>query len=564
MSRNTFGLQESAKFARSLANAQGIRVVEDKGVFSPYSREDGSIVVGEPGIYSPEDYIGSLHREISKHVPKMSKLFFSQKEAEGSLRELAKAIIQEQRCEYEGHGRYDGRDSALADSYERTISEAGGLQKIMSQVPPEIAALLYHGNELRNQWQGYVPSGEPPEELKDIIEKTSSVKDKWLSLETPEELDEILQYITIEEHQDGQQGGSKGSKGSGDPQGEGQGSGDGAEGDEGSSSEGEGQGEGSGGESSSDSGVSQDEESGGNQYSKAFEYLKNSNLLKPPRKYKDKPKKKEAPYSCTKVETVDLSLNLHPQTRASDMVERRLGSFSLSKKIRKYLLATNQTGYEYGLKRGKLVNKRISSLYTTSESQEPRIFKQKRATKIHVDSAVYVLGDCSGSMDGRKYVTSAACQVAISELLQDLRIPHKMLQFTSSGALRRHFVMKRFDEASVSRDKLLSRYGSSGIYMGSNADGEAVMEASQELMNRPEKNKILLVLSDGQPAFMGGDDRYLEDVVKVIEESKAIHLYGIGIMDNSVEKFYTNHKVVMELTELEHVLMDLLSKNILK
>lgn len=573
---NTFGIQESAKFARSLANAEGIRVVEDRDVSIPYSREDGSIVVGSPSIYSPEDYIGSLHREISKHVPKMSKLFFSQKEAEGSLRELAKAIIQEQRCEYENHGKYSGRDAALADSYQRSITNAGGLQKVMSQVPPEIAALLYHGNELRNQWQGYVPSGEPPEELKDLIEKTSGIKDKWLSLETPEDLDQLLQYITEEAQSEQQQADGDGSEESGAGGGEGEGSG-GEAGEAGETpSDGEGQGEGTGGDSGGrpeGSGEGEAEgdpgesggNTGGNQFSEAYSFLKNSGLLKPPITYKDEPPPpRKKPYECTKVRTIDLTLKLRSQTHESKEIEKVLGSFNLSKRIRKYLLATNQTGYEYGLKRGKLVNKRISSLYTQSESQEPRIFKQKRATKIQVDSAVYVLGDCSGSMDGVKYAMSSACQIAISELLQGLRIPHKMLQFTTSGYDRLHYVMKSFDEATVSRDKLLSRYGYGNLTFGSNADGEAVMESAQELMQRPEKNKILLVLSDGQPAFSGDDKRYLRDVVKVIEESKDIHLYGIGIMDKSVEKYYKENRVVKELPELEHVLMDLLSKNILK
>lgn len=123
--------------------------------------------------------------------------------------------------------------------------------------------------------------------------------------------------------------------------------------------------------------------------------------------------------------------------------------------------------------------------------------------------------------------------------------------------------MKHFHEGAVSRDKLINRYGSSSIYMGSNADGEALMESAQVLMKRPEKNKVLFVLSDGQPASGIGCSQYLEDACKSVEDSSGIQLYGIGIMDSSVSKFYKNHRVVKELVDLEHVLVELLRDNLL-
>jgi hypothetical protein len=165
----------------------------------------------------------------------------------------------------------------------------------------------------------------------------------------------------------------------------------------------------------------------------------------------------------------------------------------------------------------------------------------------------------------RRYSTSAACQIAMSETLQSLRIPHAIMQFSTGGGGIKHYDMKFFNESFVSRDKLIKRYSSSHIYMGSNADGEGVTEAAQMLARRPESNKILIVLSDGQPAFgFGDDDRFLKDTVASIEDSKIMDILGIGIQTRAVRAYYKDCEVVDNLTDLEGVLVSLLRDKVLK
>lgn len=572
---NIFGLQESSSFARALCASEGIRVKEDPSIVKPHSTKDGSIIVGTPSLYTPEGYMGTLHREISKQLPKMRSVFYEKEEQDGSLRSVAKGIIQSLRSEYELNGQYEGRDRILAQEYQRNIREAGGLQQILKGMPEPIASLLHIGNELRNTFQGYVPSGpEPP-----MVEKLNGVREKWLSLETPDELESLLKYIEEEsqqqQEQEGQSNGSSGTEG--DAEGEPQTSDGTGQDSEGSDGAGEGSGEPEAGAPESDDGGQEsgepstgdskgDPESKGDGppgvgFSEAAKKLEECSLVQPPLGYGDGKKESQVRYKQMRDVVVEDLSSSSGDTRESKRIQDTLGSFSLSRRIQKYMLAQKQVGYEYGLKRGRLSQRSISKLYVSEQS--PRIFKQRNSSRIKEDSAVFILGDCSGSMEGQKYVMSSACQISLSELLQSLRIPHEMMQFTTRGYSRMHFIMKYFHEGAVSRDKLLCRYGSPRIYMGSNADGEALMDSAQALMKRPEKNKILFVLSDGQPASGNGCSGYLADVCKTVEDTSSIQLYGIGIMDSSVKSFYKNNRVVKQLVDLEHVLVELLKENLL-
>ena len=650
-----FGIEESSKFARALANSEGIRVTQKGENITPYSMRDGSIIVGTPSIYHHDEYMGNLHREISKQTKDMS-FFHSVETEENSLQHLAKNILQAHRTEYHMEGEYQGRDRILREQYSKNMKDAGGIQKVIEDVSRDnktAAAMLYIGNELRNDWQGYHHVEMPKGIASEVKRLSPMLEDEWLSLNSKESLETLLQRIQYEEQQEEEQqddgdsegDGSEGGKGSGDGQGaaqeedgdvpegeEGESPGDGEQDAEGEPGEAEGDhsgdpeesSEGSGGDGEPDDSTSDDDQgddgddgdsgedeqdseggdsgsSGGQPDSsevseqgsdpsgategqgsetdgdtevsiahnhhgatEASVSLKDIGLIKEPVEVLEYVNENNVPYvPRDDVRYTDVTQDTHSETSYTKAITRSLASFKLSKRIRKYLISMSQTGYQYGMKRGKICPKNISRVY--AGHQQPRIFKQKLATKIQKDTAIFILGDCSGSMSNERYTTSASCQVAISETLQSLQIAHMMMQFSTGGVGRAHYIMKRFEERYVSRDKLINRYGSSQIYMGCNADGEAVTDAAQKLAKRDEKNKILIVLSDGAPAYgYGNDHQFLVDTVKEIEESKVMDIIGIGIQTTSVERFYKDSKVVNRLEELEGVLLNLLKEKVLK
>ena len=51
-----FGIEESSGFARALAASEDIKVSQIRDNVTPYSKKDGSIVVGTPSIYNHDEY----------------------------------------------------------------------------------------------------------------------------------------------------------------------------------------------------------------------------------------------------------------------------------------------------------------------------------------------------------------------------------------------------------------------------------------------------------------------------------------------------------------------------
>jgi len=634
-SSSIFGIEESTKFAKAVAKAEGITVRQTEGNHVPISDKRGNIHIGVPSIYNHAEYMGSLHREISKQTKDMS-FFHNVEMQEGSLQAVAKDLIQSQRTEYHMHGEYEGRDRILSEQYSRTVDRAGGMKEIvrkMAEVNPTLAAMTFIGNEMRNEWQGYEHC-ECPEELEEEVRRLSFIDEEWLSLETEEELRTMLHRVEHEpppppEESDGDgdsDGDSEGSDGAGESSGdsgEGEGGGEsgessGLDGDDSSEDSGE-EGEDSEGKGEPPEGDDQSDEE---ESDESGENLPGDADGEEPPPEPEQGSERETPACNDNSEgsdgdqrsskgtpdnsvgagqggtlLEDMGLTQKPveskydigdsevsppyQPRANDLEEhdvtkwqannnaygegirKTLGSFTLSKKVKKFLISVSQTGYQYGMKRGKLCSKSVSKIYTGQN--QPRIFKQRMTAKIEQDTALFMLGDVSGSMSRERYFTSASCQIAMSEVMQTLRIPHAMMQFSTGSKGRAHYTMKHFEERYVSRDKLLERYSNGNIYMGCNADGEAVTAAAQQLARRPEKNKILIVLSDGNPAYGYGDDeQYLMDTVKNVEESGVMHIIGVGIQTHDITKYYSESKVINDLRELEGVLLGLLKKNILK
>jgi len=74
-------------------------------------------------------------------------------------------------------------------------------------------------------------------------------------------------------------------------------------------------------------------------------------------------------------------------------------------------------------------------------------------------------------------------------------------------------------------------------------------------------------LSDGSPAFssVSGDIfQFTRNVVRSIEKSNKLEIYGIGIQSDNVENIYTENAVIYNVEELDEALLTLVKHKILK
>lgn len=87
---------------------------------------------------------------------------------------------------------------------------------------------------------------------------------------------------------------------------------------------------------------------------------------------------------------------------------------------------------------------------------------------------------------------------------------------------------------------------------GENLDGEALLWQARRLHRRPEKRRVMFVLSDGEPngaRWHKLEQQYLKDSIQRIRES-GIEIYGIGIGDSAVSNYYPRYWIAKTLPSL--------------
>jgi uncharacterized protein with von Willebrand factor type A (vWA) domain len=177
------------------------------------------------------------------------------------------------------------------------------------------------------------------------------------------------------------------------------------------------------------------------------------------------------------------------------------------------------------------------------------------------DYAVLILVDVSGSMSGKIHHAFAAT-VACTEALARLKISHAILGF--NDRLHRY---KSFDaDTEPAKLETIEQevHTSAAKY---NNDGWALTNAVDALRARPEREKLLIVLSDGEPApsaQYNGPEFELKTVAQSIEEQGRVRLIGLGMGDGTghVTKYYANSRANIPIVELPNVLSTVIKEGI--
>lgn len=589
---NPFTVGEAINLARTIAGREGISLREDKECSSPYMRGN-TIYIPTMTIYNHREVMEDIHSAIGYAAQENS--FFQRLTSENKKQELHKSIIQQMHCDRFLNGQYEGRDEQIANGYSR---KAPSIEKALPRIAAEdatSAALLYIGNRARGKWQRW-NSMDMPDAIQKEVERLDKLglEEQWLSLETEDDLRNMLKMIEEDQYAEGK-GEGEGEPESGDAKGEGKGDsggqeGEGSEGADSDSADGSGEGKGKGGKDGKGKGGESENGSKGDGDSKesgvgySEQFLKNigcvmdgkENPAHVQRRVADAP-----PYTpgAGKMIITDTTKTTSwepggygPCKFNTDIYlpsQKMLNGFNLSRKVQKYLLAMAQTRTQLGLRQGLLVPSKITKLYANQSHQQPTMFKRKQASKLETDIAISILVDHSGSMRSYdKYTYASAVGTAMSEVLQSIHIPHEILTFTTkNGADLQHGILRKFNEVNVSRDNLLKRFSASELVFGSNADGEALTWAMERLYTRPERDKLLIVCSDGEPAYgyaRGSDEAYLRDVCRLIEKQRGADVLGIGIRTDCVKEYYSRYVVIRDLAELEGAFLELIKSKVLK
>ena len=236
----------------------------------------------------------------------------------------------------------------------------------------------------------------------------------------------------------------------------------------------------------------------------------------------------------------------------------------MANKLRIKLQTRSKDRYEYGKKKGKLHNGSLHRLVSGVDTAAERVFRQ-RVVSDTTDTALCLLVDCSGSMSGTKFDMACAGAGAVSEALKPLNIAHSIYGFTNTVTEEDPIIwlFSEFGER-VTQPELLKRFEKASGGLWQNSDGDAIAYATARLAQRKEHRKVLLVLSDGSPAgreHAGDVEAYTLQTVQQAEKM-GIDVYGIGINDTNVTRFYKKNIVVKDLRDLSPTILTIIDRSI--
>lgn len=279
--------------------------------------------------------------------------------------------------------------------------------------------------------------------------------------------------------------------------------------------------------------------------------------------------------------------------------ESHENSHVIQQQVQKLFMAKALVRWEPGLKRGRINSTALYKL----KSGDDRVFRKKIESNSR-DVAVSLLIDMSGSMSNSKVQYACIAAMMFSQVLTTLNIAHEISAFTTyhggytsstgtyphakevnemlSGAGRSYYggsgstepgvsyaryapitnyIAKGYGERLTEEAKRLVAMIPSGYRnsMANNVDGESVDIAGRRLLQRKEKKKVMIVMSDGSPAADGDGrvlDQHLKDVVKALSGA-GVEMLGLGLQDTSVKRYYPKSEVVTDVAQIPSKILEL-------
>lgn len=285
--------------------------------------------------------------------------------------------------------------------------------------------------------------------------------------------------------------------------------------------------------------------------------------------------------------SVDDILGLR-HSRVDDMKYEHLLDFvnkeiSKAKKATSILKDMEYERWEPGHRSGRLDIRRIKKIFTGND----RVFQKKLSQQAdNQDMAIAILVDESGSMDGSatsynpyrnsisededpyKDHKSRHAAKAVAVLAKALEItgkPYAIYGFNLDFSVHKKWNKKLDLMELLKIDHNTRREAADG-----NNDGYAIWKVVKELKKRPEKNKILIVFSDGHPAPnytkpADGDGRNYDEYDLCLEAKKAekeVKVYSFGIQSPAVQRFYKTFKIIENPEELAGEMIKLFKANV--
>lgn len=195
--------------------------------------------------------------------------------------------------------------------------------------------------------------------------------------------------------------------------------------------------------------------------------------------------------------------------------------------------------------------------------EKPRVFYKENQESKEMDAAFTLLVDCSASMQGKMEETKRGI-ILFHEVLKSFHIPHSIIGFWEDAMeVEADYQPNYFHRIHSFSDSL---YESNGVKImqleprEDNRDGFSIRVAAEELERQPEKNKFLLVFSDGEPAAANYEQNGIIDTNLAVSEARkrGLEVIGLFLSDGEVEE--REHTMMENIYGKERVIVPSVSE----
>lgn len=234
-------------------------------------------------------------------------------------------------------------------------------------------------------------------------------------------------------------------------------------------------------------------------------------------------------------------------------------SKQMQKRLKRILKDTSFSEKQTGLLMGRRIEPRLLT------DKDCKFFSKNKLPNMAKDLSVALLIDESGSMSGKDRATYArASAIMVYDFCKSMDIPVSII-----GHTEEHYVeLYAYTDFSSKDDK--DRFRLMDISArGSNRDGAALRYIAERLSKQPEKSKLLMLISDGQPAGSYGyygtvAEADLREIVKEYK-NKGIMFVAAAIGDDkeNIERIYGDAFLdITDLSKLPFLLVKRIEKEI--
>lgn len=221
------------------------------------------------------------------------------------------------------------------------------------------------------------------------------------------------------------------------------------------------------------------------------------------------------------------------------------------------------------------LHKKLLRLWT---DEQPRLFYKKHEPSIAIDAVFTLLVDCSASMHDKMEETKRGI-VLFHEALKSVFVPHQIVGFWEDSNEANETKQPNYFQTVISFSKSLKKQSGAEIIQlepqEDNRDGFAIRIMTGQLLQRTEKQKFLLVFSDGEPAAYGYEQNGIIDTHEAVLEArkKGIEVINIFLANGDIDEgqqktiqnIYGKYSIfVPNVEQLPDILFPLLKKLLYK